>query len=99
MNVYGSLSRYDSGMVEIVHRGKKVTTSVGTAMDDIILNMENSYRFKKGKVPIFHEHRPDLVSDVFYDSPRYWWLILQFNGFEDPFEYLNSGDDILIPEL
>lgn len=99
MNIYGSLSRYDSGMVEVKHRGKTVTTSVGTTMDDIIVNLEKTYSFQKGKVPVFHKHRPDLISDIFYDSPKYWWFILQFNEINDPFTDLNPGDDIFIPDL
>lgn len=99
MRYYGSLSRYSQGVIGIKHKGVTVTTSVGTLMDDVISTMESSYNYEKGRIPIMHSNRPDLISDIFYDSPSQWWFLMQFNGVTDPFEGFNSGDPILIPKL
>jgi len=95
----GSLSRYSNGVIGVKHRGVVVTTSVGTLMDDVISNMEISYEYEKGRIPIMHSNRPDLISDIFYNSPSQWWFLMHFNGVTDPFEGFNSGDPILIPKL
>ena len=99
MRGYNELSRYSKGVVGVKHRGVIVTTSVGTLMDDRISNMESSYNYEKGRIPIMHANRPDLISDTFYDSPSKWWFLMHFNGVTDPFEGFNSGDPILIPTL
>lgn len=89
-------SRYDQGVVTIIHKGKKVTTSVGSIADNSIVSNSRE-PFTVGRVPVPHEHRPDLISDLFYGSPDRWWTILQFNGFTDPFEDLPVGKYIKIP--
>lgn len=40
--------------------------------------------------------RPWLISFAAYGVPDYWWLILWYNGINDPFS-LNVGDKLLIP--
>ena len=99
MRDYGNLSRYSKGVIGIKHRGVTVTTSVGTQMDDFISSMESFYNYEKGRVPIMHSNRPDLISNTFYDSPSKWWFLMHFNGVTDPFEGFNSGDPILLPTL
>jgi hypothetical protein len=99
MRDYGRLSRYSKGVIGISHKGVTVTTSVGTSMDDVISSMESSYNYKKGRIPIMHSNRPDLISNTFYSSPSEWWFLLQFNGVTDPFDGFNSGDPILLPTL
>jgi len=99
MKSYGKLSRYESGVTTVIHRNKNVTTSVGTIMDDTVAEIDEAFKYRKGRIPIMHAHRPDLISNTFYDSPRYWWLMMHFNNVNDPFEGFNSGDEILIPKL
>ena len=89
-------SRYDEGVVTIIHKGKKVTTSVGSVADDDI-SSNSSTPYNVGRVPLPHAHRPDLVADLFYGSSDKWWTILQFNGFSDPFEDLPQGKYVKIP--
>ena len=99
MKNYGKLSRYDAGVVTISHKNANVTTSVGTLMDDTVANLDNTLQYSRGRIPVMHQHRPDLISNTFYDSPRYWWLILHANAIEDPFNFYNKGDIIRIPQL
>ena len=93
-----SLSRYSHGVRALPHKGHNVTTSVGSPMDSMVLNLP-SIPTKKGVIPAGFEHRPDLISNIFYGSPGYWWYLMLVNGVTDPFEGFNSGDQILIPIL
>jgi len=92
-------SRYQFGEANILHKGKVVNTSVGTAMDDFIANIEKRYTFEIGAVPAAHDVRPDLTSYLFYDTVGYWWLPLQYNNINDPFEGFTAGTVIKIPNL
>ncbi len=45
----------------------------------------------------FYEGRLDLISAVFYDEPRWWWLIAQYNNMLDPISETTAGRIIYIP--
>jgi len=93
-------SRYDQGVVTVSHRNVKVTTSVGNAnFDNTVKNLERLFDYDVGYIPNGWEHRPDLISNLFYGTPANWWLLMLVNGVTDPFEQLNVGDRILIPKL
>jgi hypothetical protein len=51
--------------------------------------------------PFFKQNRNSkkLISNLFYDTTSYDWLILMFNNIKDPFQELNVDDRILIPNL
>jgi hypothetical protein len=84
----------------ITHRGCKISTIVGTdTYDKILSDLENYYEYEVGFVPEGYEHRPDLISNVFYGSPKNWWLLMLVNNIEDPFEGFRTGEKILIPKL
>lgn len=93
------LSRYELGEANILHKGKVVNTSVGTPMDNLIQNIETTYNFQLGAIPAAHDVRPDLTSNLFYDTVGYWWLTLQYNNINDPFEGFTAGTVIKIPNL
>ena len=94
-------SRYQEGEVLILHKGKKVNTTVGSAaQSDRLVRMSNSLiPHQTVKVPVGYEHRPDLISNVFYGTPLFWHLILEYNGITDPYNQLNVGDIIKIPNV
>lgn len=82
------------------HKDKVTNTPVGTdAYDFFVENITSLFEYEVGYIPASAAHRPDLISQVFYDTPAYWWLIMLFNNVTDPFEQLNVGDQILIPKL
>jgi hypothetical protein len=86
------------GQVGIFHKNKPTTTAVGSfGFDDI--SISDSSNSDIAYVIPGYEHRPDLISDIFYDTPEYWWVILLYNNIDDPFEGLNVGDQIKIPKL
>jgi hypothetical protein len=92
-----NISHYMLGEVNISHRSKSTKTGVGSIGFDSL--DRGSYDFDVAYVITGYEHRPDLISDVFYSTPAYWWLILLYNNIDDPFEGLNVGDQIKIPRL
>jgi hypothetical protein len=93
-------SRYDTGFVDYSHKGKTIRSSVGNSIqDNFSQDPSKSYDFQIGVIPVGYEHRPDLISNVFYGTPNFWWLILSYNNINDPFEGLNVGDTILIPKI
>ena len=91
---------YVLGVQTVPHRNAKVTTTLHTAgTDNLIANLENAYIYDVGYVPAGFEHRPDLISNVFYGTPKNWWLLMQVNSISDPFEGFKVGDRILIPRI
>jgi hypothetical protein len=42
----------------------------------------DSFDFRVGRVPPGFEHRADLISNLFYDTPTLDWLICWFVGGE-----------------
>lgn len=83
----------------VTHRNAKVTTILNSpAHDQVLENLENAYDYEVGYIPAGFEHRPDLISDLFYGTPDKWWLLMQVNGIADPFEGFKVNDRILIPK-
>jgi hypothetical protein len=94
----GSRSSY--GQVEIKHKGKVLKTSVGSAKYEDFFAGEKAlrnFRNINGNIPLGYEHRPDLISNLFLDSPLSWWIICERNAIFDVFEQLKSGEAIRLP--
>jgi len=82
------------------HRDAKITTILNSPkFDQLLANIENAYDYEIGYVPAGYEHRPDLISNVFYGSPKNWWLLMLVNNIHDPFEGFYLNQQILIPKL
>src|SRR3990167_2619069 len=93
-------TQFSLGKQDYIHKGSKIYSLVGSpSVDNILENVDSFLPYDVGYVPAGFEHRPDLISNVFYGTPDYWWLILFVNNIADPFEGLNEGDQILIPKL
>ncbi len=45
----------------------------------------------------FHKNRLDLISNIFYGEPRYWWIIAQVNNILDPQFEVIPGRILFIP--
>jgi hypothetical protein len=85
---------------EVKHRGVTTTTIVNTPIfDSLLSDLGTAYRYDVGYVPNGYQHRPDLISNIFYGSPRNWWLLMLVNGISDPNEGFKQNDRILIPKL
>jgi hypothetical protein len=93
-------SFYSLGSEVYKFKNKKVVSIVGNKeAEEFVENKENLYTYEIGFIPAGYEHRPDLISSVYYGTAIHWWMILLFNNITDPFEGLNVGDRILIPIL
>lgn len=94
------LSHYRLGYSDVRHKGRVTrVTSVSKDYNDALVDIDKSFSFDVGYIPAGFEHRADLISDLFYDTPANDWLILLVNNIDDPFEGLNVDDRILIPRL
>ena len=92
------INHYTVGSTQAEHRGKIITTSLHTGVDEYLKSLESA-KIEVGYIPAGYEHRPDLISNLFYDTVTKDWLILMFNNIKDPFQELNVGDRILIPNI
>jgi hypothetical protein len=91
-------SRYDLGEIQYSHRNIITNSVVGHPKHDARLKA-TSFSHDVGFIPAGYEHRPDLISNIFYGTPSYWWLLMEYNNIFDPFEGFNVGDRILIPKV
>ena len=83
----------------VSHRGAKVTTILNTPyFDNMSLTMTNTFAYDVGFIPEGYELRPDLISNLFYGTPKNWWLLMFVNGITDPFEGFKVNQRILIPK-
>ena len=100
-----SLEKKDKGpysldVNEVYHRNVKVNTIVNApSFDSIVTDIEGAFDYEVGYVPLGYEHRPDLISNVFYGSPKNWWLLMLVNNIVDPFEGFAVNERILIPKI
>jgi hypothetical protein len=92
------INHYKISNTVATHRGKPVVTSLNSKLDEFIDNLKTK-EFEVGYVPAGYEHRPDLISNLFYNTVTYDWMILMFNNIKDPFQELNVGDRILLPKI
>jgi len=90
---------YSIGFLDIKHRDATVRTIFNsTEVDSLMSNLGGIYEYEVGYIPEGFEHRPDLISNVYYGSPKYWWLLMLVNGISDPFEGFFVNQKIFIPK-
>lgn len=80
------------------HKGKNIASSLNSSLSDFFSKLE-SLEFEVGYIPAGYEHRPDLISNLFYNTVTLDWLICMFNNVSDPLQQLNVNDRILIPKF
>ena len=92
--------RSQAGLVFINHKGHLISTSVGSS--DYESKFGGPVAFSLfphtlGIIPAGYEHRPDLNSNLFSETPARWWTICERNVIFDVFEQLKAGDNIKVP--
>lgn len=92
------INHYNLGSNTVTHKGKVLTVSKSQAVSSYLSLLEGN-NVTTGFIPAGYEHRPDLISDLFYGTVTKDWMIIMFNNIKDPFQELNVGDRILIPNL
>jgi len=91
---------YSFDEVRVQHKNITTNTIVNSKkFDSLLADIDTAFEYEVGYIPAGYEHRPDLISNLFYGSPKNWWLLMLVNGVEDPFEGFNIGDVILIPKI
>lgn len=45
------------------------------------------------------EGRLDLISALYLNEPRWWWVIAQYNNILDPYDEITEGTILFIPTL
>ena len=84
----------------VSHKKVRVTSVFNaTGFDNLLKSLDTDLEYTEGYVPVGFEHRPDLISEAFYETPKNWWLLMLVNNISDPFEGFNVGDKILIPNI
>ena len=92
------INHYTVGLTQVEHRGKLITASLHTGVNEYLMNLEK-VEIDVGYIPAGYEHRPDLISNLFYNTVTKDWLIIMFNNIKDPFQELNIGDRVLLPRI
>lgn len=93
-------SRDSFGFITMSHKGKLIKTTVGSReYENTFCGLQSNATFPStiGTLPIGYVHRPDLISNLWLDTPGLWWMICERNNIFDIFEQLNSSDRIYIP--
>ena len=92
------INHYKLGFETVEHRGKQLVVSNRTALFDYLNSLETR-GVEVGFIPTGYEHRPDLISNLFYNTVTLDWLICMYNNISDPHQQLNVNDRILLPKL
>jgi hypothetical protein len=87
------------GNVKVLHKNKNISTILNSLEFDKFLEQMDNFDFDIGNIPPGFEHRADLISNLFYDTPTLDWLISWFNNVSDPFQQLNIRYQIKIPKI
>ncbi len=92
--------QYTIGKNIFSHRGVRVATTLHVPeMDQLLEGLDTAFEYDIGRVPIGYEHRPELISHIFYGTPALWWLLMVYNGITDPNEGFRIGQKIKIPKV
>lgn len=91
------INHYTIGVNLVEHKGKIIATSLNSAYDDYIKNYDK-LEYDVKYIPAGYEHRPDLISNIFFKSSTKDWYLMHLNNIKDPFQDLNVNDRILIPK-
>lgn len=87
------------GVRDVSFKDKKVASSINSATFEATLSNLDSAPRSVGVIPPGFEHRADLISNLFYDTPTFDWVILWANDISDPLQQLNVGDRLTIVDL
>ena len=64
-----------------------------------ISNLVGRRRSGHYRLSVLDRKRPDITSYRNYGTPNYWWIVLAFNGVQDPFFETRVGRMFAIPNV
>lgn len=79
------------------HKGTLAASLTTSRQWASIAHKNQTLRSKLMVIPNGMEGRPDLISNLVYGTPKYWWLICAVNNISDPFEQIIPGKTIKMP--
>lgn len=92
--------QYSLGKNIFSHRELRIASTLHTKeMDSLLASLDTDFDYDIGHIPNGYEHRPDLISHIFYGTPAFWWLLMLYNGITDPHEGFRIGQKIKIPKV
>jgi len=97
--MYEYVSRYDFGVKKFLHKDKITNTSINTEFFDNVEFILGGGSYSIIGLKEYVKHRPDTISDLFYDNPSYWWYLLLYNNINDPFNFMSPGDGLAVPDF
>jgi hypothetical protein len=68
-------------------------------LDHNLSKFSPRYKTTKYRVNETDLQRPDLISYRVYGTVNYWWIVLVFNGIQNPFTEIEVGDIINLPNI
>ena len=90
-----SLKKYET---DYVFRGKNIKAYYGNpSWTFFVQNSQTYFNLKEGSVPKFAEYRPDIISQNFFETHDFFWLIMLINKIYDPYEHLKAGTRLRFP--
>jgi len=99
-NITGSKNSSEVTKSRYANAKDGATTSTGRFLDfyerKLIKKAEDDVIYT---IPLTMEGRADKISNLFYSTPRYMWVILMRNSIDDPFSELLAGNRIFIPSV
>ena len=60
-------------------------------------NLVPRRKSRRYRLSVLDRKRPDITSYRNYGTPAFWWMILAFNGIQDPFFETTVGRIVEIP--
>ena len=84
--------------IPLTHKGKTVLTTCGSYAW-IRARAAGTVGMGEGFIPAGYDHRPDLISHLFFNGIENWTYLMLYNGLSDPFEELKLNDRIVIPNV
>lgn len=84
-----------------VNMMQKVTVDNVAQLDNSRVDFKN-YDFGSVTYTFIRENeraRPDLLSLRVFGTPNYWWFIMWFNGFSDPWYDMMPDTLVKVPQL
>ncbi len=90
---------YERGESFVTHRGRKINTTLGSQEYDDFVEALMQTEYITWTVTPGYDHRPDAIADKFLGASELFWIILVFNNITDPFENLELGSKVKIPQI
>lgn len=70
----------------------------GMRDSSFMTKLKNTAEYKPWRIKPKYEYRPMLISNYFYGTPEFWWIVFGFNEFFHPMKDFYVDRLIKIPD-